>query len=415
MGIARLGFLVAAVTAITSTAHAAIILPSYEGEIKSQIQFKEDVYDHDSTPFDTYLKLDIKDIANGTDLYFYGRLWKDFGYGTDWDLDLYQLYARVPYPHSFLTVGRQFISEGFETYTADAVKFTYYSDSGIRSTFYIGKPRYFEPNTYSGDDLLGGFKFDYKGFYLGFEHLRDDGSVKKSSFVFGTYRPFSYNAAYYSRLEVDVAHGELTDFVGGINYYPGKWRFNFETEFYNPVYTFDNNEVEDSIFAEFSPLGRELRFTESAYYTLSDEWQLFERYTFSDIQTEGKDNGHLLKVGFINDKWFTYGLRTSGAVIYQNSWMGILRGLEFSFNKWLSKKFSVIGTADLARYDKVTYGKQWANAFYLKGIYRATDFSSFEVGLDYRKNEDFDRDVRVMLRYNCLFWGAGIKAKEARK
>ena len=415
MGIARLGFLIVAITTVTSTAYGAITLPSYEGEVKSQIQFRQDVYNHDSTPFDTYLKLDIKDIGNGTDLYFYGKLWKDFGYGTNWDLDLYQLYARIPYPHSFLTVGRQFISEGFETYTADAVKFTYYSDSGIRSTFYIGKPRYFEPNTYSGDDLIGGFKVDYNGFYFGFENVRDDGSVKKSSFVFGTYRPFSYDASYYSRLEVDVAHGELTDFVGGVNYYPGRWRFNFETEFYNPDYTYGNDKEEDPIFSMFSPLGRELRFTESAYYTLSSEWQFYQRYTFSDLQVPGKDNGHMLKVGFINDRWFSQGLRTTGAIIYQNSWMGILRGVEFSFNKWLSKKFSVSGIADVARYDKITYGKQWANAFYLKGTYRPTDFSSFEVGLDYRKNEDFDRDVRIMFRYDCLFWGTGIKAKEAQR
>jgi len=413
VGIVRATCLLTALIAATS-AYGATNLPSYEGEIKSQVEFREDVRDEDSTPFNTYLKLDIKDINNCTDLHFYGKLWKDLGYGTDWNADLYQLYANIPFSHSSITIGRQFISEGFETYTADAVKFTYTSESGIRSTFYIGKPRYFEPGTRSGDDFLSGFKIDYNGFFFGFEHLRNDGEVKKSSFTLGVYKPLSFNSSYYSRIEADAAHGELTDLSFGINYYPGKWRFNFETEFYNPVYTYGDDREEDPIFGLFSH-GRELRFTESAYYTLSDEWQLFESYTFTDIQTSDKDNGHLAKVGFIKDNWLSQGFRARGAIIYQNSWIGILRGIELGFNKWLSSKISVSGTADIARYDKITYGKQWTNAFYLQGTYRITDFSNFELGLDYRKNEDFDRDLRVVLRYNCFFWGAGTKSKEARK
>ena len=189
---------------------AAVNIPSFEGELKTQIEFRQDVYDRDSIPFDNYLKLDVRDLKGNSELHFYGKLWKDLGYGTDWDLDLYQLYVEVPTKDrkSTLYIGRQFISEGFETYIADAVKLDSSLKNGLKYTIYLGKPRFFEPNSPSGDDLLLGFKVDYKGYYLGFENVRDDGKVKKSSFVLGNYKYLSEKLAQYSRLEVDVAHGE---------------------------------------------------------------------------------------------------------------------------------------------------------------------------------------------------------------
>ena len=81
----------------------------------------------------------------------------------------------------------------------------------------------------------------------------------------------------------------------------------------------------------------------------------------------------------------------------------------------MNSKLTLSGTADVAHYDKITYGKQWANALYLKGTYQVTDFSNFELGVENRVNEDFDRDTRVILRYNYLFFGGKDKSKEERK
>lgn len=403
---------------VASQAVAAVSVPGYEGEVKTQVEFRQDVRDEDSIPFDTYLKFDIRNLKGKSSLHFYGRLWKDLGYGTDWDADVYQIYMDVPVSNNTkVKVGRQFISEGFETYVADAVKYEQRFQNGVRYTFYLGKPRFFEPNTHDGDDLLGGFKVDYKGYYLGFEHVRDDGEVKKSSFVIGNYDYLTSELAYYSRLEFDVAHGELTDFNLGVNYFPtDRMRFNLEGEYYDPSYTYGSYRLEDPIFSLFSR-GRQLRTTESAYYDITKNWQLFESYTFSDVQRRKglKDNGNLAKVGFVRDSWFENGLRVEGALIYQNSWVGILRGMEIGFTKWVNSKFTLSGTADVARYDKITYGRQWANAYYLKGTYQITDFSNLELGVEDRKNEDFDRDTRVILRYNCLFFGGKDRIEEESK
>ena len=421
MGIERLAVTVGlGIGLLTAQSLAAVSVPGFEGELKTQIEFREDVYDRDSIPFDNYLKLDVRDLKGNSDLHFYGKLWKDLGYGTDWNLDFYQLYVDVPLKRDRsvnLSVGRQFISEGFETYVADAVKLDAKLKNGLRYTVYLGKPRYFEPNTHSGDDFLLGFKFDYRGYYLGFEHLRDDGKVKKSSFAIGNYTYLSEKLIQYSRLELDTAHGELTDVNLGFNYFPTrKLRLNTELEYHDNSYTYDGGIREDRIFYLFSPEGRELRFTQSAYYDISKRWQLFGNLTLTDVQRTGKDNGYLVKVGAVRDTWFENGLRAYGALLYQNSWLGILRGVEIGFTKYVCSKFTLNGTADIARYDKVTYGRQWATAYYLRGAYQTSEFSNLELGVDYRNNEDFNHDLRLILRYNLLFWGGtGEKKAEDRK
>jgi len=391
---------------------AAVDVPGYEGEVETQIEFREDVQSNDSIPFDTYLKIDIRDLKGDTDLYFYGKLWKDFGYGGNWEADLYQLYVDVPFTKTArLTVGRQFISEGFETFVSDALKFEQKLESGFRYTFYIGKPRFFEPNTPDGDDFLAGFKFDYKGFFFGFQHLRNDGRLVKSSLSFGNFSYVGRLFSYYTRLEVDTAHGELVEANLGLNYFPNrKLRLTANVEYVDPTYTYgDGLYRAEPIFYLFSPQGRELRFTQSVHYDVAEGWELFESYTAVDVQREGRDNGHLLRLGVIRDRWFEEGLRWYGALLYQNSWLGILRGLELGFTKWLCERFTLRGTADIARYDKLIYGKQWANAFYLRGTYQVGDFSNLELGIDWRKNEDFERDTRLILRYNYLFWGGDKK------
>jgi len=403
----------------SGSSYGAITLPGYEGELKTQIEFREDVYDKDSIPFDNYLKLDIRDLKAGSELHFYGKLWKDLGYGTDWDIDLYQLYLDVPLSKersTVLSIGRQFISEGFETYVADAVKLEGKPTKETRYVFYIGKPRSFEPKVRTGDDFLAGFKLEYKGLFLGFEHLRDDGKVKKSAFALGNYTYLTKKVAQYSRIEFDVANGELVSAnVGADYFYSDRLRLSSEIEYYDQSYTFSEDMVQDPIFVNFSPQGRELRFTQSGYYQLNGTWELFGSYTYTDVQRNGKDNGHLLKVGAIRDTWFENGLRAYGAILYQNSWIGIMRGAELGFTKYLCSKFSLSGRVDIARYDKITYGKHWANAYYLKGTYQATEFSNLELGVDYRRNEDFDRDLRLILRYNLLFWGGKEKRAEDEK
>ncbi len=421
MGIERLAIAAGlGIGLLTAQSLAAVTVPGFEGEIKTQIEFRQDVYDRDSIPFDNYFKLDVRDLKGNSELHFYGKLWKDLGYGTDWNLDLYQLYVEVPLKkdrNALLSVGRQFISEGFETYVADAVKLDVNLKNGLTYTVYLGKPRFFEPNTHSGDDLLFGFKVDYKGYYLGFEHLRDNGKVKKSSFVFGNYKYLTEELAQYSRLEVDVAHGELLNASLGFNYFPTKrLRFNTEFEYYDPSYTYDGGIREDRIFSLFSPNGRELRFTQSAYYDITKNWQLFGNVTLTDLQRDGKDNGYLAKVGAVRDTWFENGLRAYGALLYQNSWIGIMRGVELGFTKYVCRKLTLNGTADIARYDKITYGRQWATAYYLRGTYQTSDFSNLELGVDYRNNEDFNHDLRFIFRYNLLFWGGtGEKKAEDRK
>jgi len=393
---------------------AAVKIPGYEGELKTQIEFREDVYDRDTIPFDTYLKLDVRDLKGNSELHFYGKLWKDLGYGTDWDADLYQLYLEVPLKKdrsSLLTIGRQFLSEGFETYVADAVKYTHRLNKEFRYTFYFGKPRSFEPGVRTGDDLLLGGKFEYRNLFFGVEHLRNDGEVQKTSLLLGNYSYLTKKLVQFSRLEYDAANGQFVSANLGINYfYSNRLRLTSEVEYYDGSYTYDGR-VEDPIFANFSPQGRELRFTQSGYYQLNNVWSLFGSYTYTDTQRSGKDGGHLLKVGAVRDTWFTEGLRAFGALLYQNSWIGILRGVELGFTKYLCRKISLTGRVDIARYDKITYGKQWANAYYLKGTYQTTEFSNLEFGIDYRKNEDFDRDLRLILRYNLLFWGGSGKEK----
>ncbi len=421
MGIERLAITVGlGIGLLTAQSLAAVTVPGFEGELKTQLEFREDVYDRDSIPFDNYLKLDVRDLKGDSELHFYGKLWKDLGYGTDWDVDLYQLYVEVPLKKnrsSILSVGRQFISEGFETYVADAVKLDISLKNNLRYTVYLGKPRFFEPNTSSGDDLLLGFKVDFKGYYLSFEHLRDDGKVKKSSFAAGNYRYITENLAQYSRLEIDTAHGKLLDANLGFNYFPSrKLRLNTEIEYYDGSYTYDGGFREDRIFFLFSPRGRELRFTQSAYYDITKHWQIFGNITLTDVQRNGKDNGYLVKAGVVRDTWFENGLRAYGALLYQNSWIGIMRGVELGFTKYVCKKLTINGTADIARYDKITYGKQWATAYYLRGTYQTSEFSNLELGVDYRNNEDFDHDLRFILRYNLLFWGGtGEKRTEDRK
>ena len=395
---------------------AAVKLPGYEGELKTQIEFREDIYDRDSIPFDNYLNLDIRDLKGNSELHFYGKLWKDLGYGTDWDVDLYQLYVDIPLKKdrsSLLSIGRQFLSEGFETYVADAVRYSHRLNKDFRYVFYIGKPRSFEPGVKTGDDFLLGAKFEYKNYFFGFENLRNDGKVQKTALLFGNYSYLTKKLVQYSRIEADVAHGELISANLGFNYFHNsRLRLNTEFEYYDGSYTY-SGRIADPIFANFSPNGRELRLTQSAYYHLNSVWQLFGSYTLTDIQRSGKDNGHLIKVGAIRDTWFTEGLRAFGALLYQNSWIGILRGAEFGFTKYLCKKISLTGRVDIARYDKITYGKQWANAYYLKGTYQTTEFSNLEFGIDLRRNEDFDRDLRLIIRYNLLFWGGSGKEKRA--
>ena len=421
MGIERLAVTVGLGIGLLATQSlAAVKIPGFEGELKTQIEFRQDVYNRDSIPFDTYLKFDLRDLKGNTDLHFYGKLWKDLGYGTDWNLDLYQLYVSVPLKkdRSYnLSIGRQFLSEGFETYVADAVKLDATLKNGVSYTIYVGKPRFFEPNTHSGDDALAGFKIDYKGYYLSFEHIRDDGKVKKSSFAVGNYTYLTEKLAQYSRLEFDIAHGKWVNADLGFYYFPTrKLRFNTEVEYYNGSYTYDDGIREDRIFSLFSPQGRELRFTQSAYYDISKHWQLFGNVTLTDVQRTGKDNGYLLKAGAVRDTWFENGLRAYGALLYQNSWLGVLRGIELGFTKYLCEKLTLSGTADIARYDKITYGKQWATAYYLRGTYQTSEFSNLELGVDYRKNEDFNHDLRLILRYNLLFWGGtGEKKAEDRK
>ncbi len=399
---------------VADPAFSSASIPAFEGELKTQVEFREDIRDRDSTPFDTYLKLDVRDLKGKSELHFYGKLWKDLGRGTDWDADLFQLYVDTPLNREFkLSVGRQFISEGFETYIADAVRLTRSSKKGLRYVFYLGKPRYFEPNTRSGDDLLAGFKLDYKGFFLGFEHVRKNGDVRKSSFLFGDYRYLTRELAQYARLELDVAHGELLSWNLGIDYFPTKkLRLNSDLEFYDGSYTYGDGVRENELFYLFSS-GRELRFTQSVYYDLTKVWQVFGSYTFTDLQRKGKDNGHLIKLGLVRDTWFDNGLRSYGSLLYQNSWFGIMKGFEVGFTKYFCRKLTLTGMLDVAHYDKITYGSQWSNALYLKGTYAVTEFSNFELGIDYRKNEDFDRDARVILRYNYLFWG-GSSYKERR-
>jgi hypothetical protein len=243
---------------LMNISQAAVRVSGFEGELKTQIEFREDVYDRDTIPFDNYLKLDLKDVK-GTDIHFYGKLWKDLGYGTDWDVDLYQLYVVVPInkgKNGIFTVGRQFISEGFETYVADALKVTNNLKNGIRYTFYLGKPRFFEPETPDGDNFLAGFKFDYKGYYLGFEHVRDEGKVKKSAFVLGDYKYLTKKLSQYARLELDTAHGEVVNANIGFNYFPvNRLRLNTELEFYDGSYFYDGNLPENRIFYLFLPKG----------------------------------------------------------------------------------------------------------------------------------------------------------------
>jgi hypothetical protein len=394
---------------------AAIKVPGYEGELKTQIEFRQDIYDRDSIPFDNYLKLDVRDLKGNSELHFYGKLWKDLGYGTDWNVDIYQLYVEVPFDKrkdNVLTVGRQFISEGFETYIADAVR--YQGKTGkVRYVFYVGKPRYFEPNSPSGDDFLGGFRFDYNGLFLGFEHLRHGGHVQKSSVAVGNFKYLTPKISQFSRFEYDVANGKWVSANFGVNLFPSiRTKLTSEFEYYNGSYTYYDNRYENTIFHLFSPQGRELRFTQSAYYQLNRTWQLFGNYSITDLQRNGKDRGHLLKVGLIRDRWFEEGLRAYGALLYQNSWIGILRGFEFGFTKFICPKFTLTGTVDVARYSKITYGKQWATAYYLRGTYQTTDFSNLEFGIDLRQNEDFDRDLRLIVRYNYLFWGGSWRTEK---
>jgi hypothetical protein len=403
-----------------SQGFAEVKPPGYEVELKTQIEFREDVYEDDSFPFDTYLKVDIRDLDSRTDFHFYGKLWKDFGYGTDWDVSAYQIYLDVSLPEvkSRLSVGRQFISEGFETWIADAFKLEGELDDRITYTFYIGKPRTFEANDRNGDDFLGGFKLNYKTYFLALEHLRDDGYVKKSALAFGNFNTIGRATSWYTRTELDFHHGEFIGFTAGLNYALGKKvRANSEFEYYDQSYTYDSLKSADSIFTLFSPQGRELRLTQSLYYDLAEGWQLHGSYSAVDIQRRGKDNSHILKLGVVRDRWFEEGLRSHAYLLYENGWMGILRGVEIGFTKWLSSKVTLTGSADIARYDKVTYGKQWANAFYIKGTYQVDDFSNLELGVDYRRNEDFDSDTRLILRYNYLFWGSlpERKKKEAER
>ncbi len=404
----------AAAFGFPSSSQASIDVPSYEGDLKTQIEFRENLDDHDEIPFDNYLRLDIRDLPHNSTLYFYGRLWKDLGYGDDWDIDLYQLYLEVPIKNRTITIGRQFISEGFETHVADAIKCENRLKNGIRYTFYIGKPRNFEPLSNTGDDLIWGAKLDYRGFFLAYENLRDDGYLAKSSVAAGFLRKINKYIDLYSRAEFDLNSGNFVEGELGATIYPfDKLRAELEVSYYDPTFTFHEDEYLDPIFELFSS-GRQLRFTESIYYEISEDWQLYQSYSYSDFQRKGDDDGHLLKVGFVRDTWLKNGWRIFGSFDYADSWLGDLKGIEAGFNKWVNSKLSFNGVANIARYDKETYGKQWADSFFLSARYTIDEFKFVELGIEDRENEDFDRDTRLMVRFNYLFFGPKVHKEDGR-
>ncbi len=397
-----------------SPSYAAFNLPAYEGDLKTQVEFRENLNDHDEIPFDNYLRLDIRDLPLNSTLHFYGKLWKDLGYGDDWRIDAYQLNLEVKLGSRTITLGRQFISEGFETHVADAVKCENRLKNGLRYTFYFGRPRDFEPISTNGEDLLWGAKLDYKGFFLAYENLRDDGNLKKSSFSAGFFRELNRYLSLYSRGEFDVKSGNFIEGEIGASVKPTKrLRADFEVSYYDPTFTFHDREYLDPIFELFSS-GRQLRFKESVYYDLSDDWQFYQSYSYSDLQRSGNDDGHLFKAGFIRDTWLKNGWRFYGSFNYADSWLGTLRGIEAGFDKWLSAKLSFSGVANVARYDKVTYGKQWADSFFLSAKYSIDEFKTLEIGIEDRENEDFDRDTRLMFRFNYLFFGPRATKEEGR-
>jgi len=393
---------------------AAVKVPSYEGDLKTQIEFRENLDGHDEIPFDNYLRLDIRDLPHNSTLYFYGRLWKDLGYGDDWDIDLYQLYLEVPIGSRKITVGRQFISEGFETHVADAIKCENRLKNGLRYTFYLGKPRDFEPISKSGDDLIWGAKLDYKGFFLAYENFRDDGHLAKSSIAGGFLKKVNRYFDLYSRIEFDTNSGNFIEGELGTVIYPvRKARMELEVSYYDPSFTFHDKEYLDPIFELFSS-GRQLRFTESIYYELSEDWEVYQSYSYSDFQRRGDDDGHLLKVGFVRDTWLKNGWRFYGSFNYADSWLGNLKGIEAGFDRWLNSKLSFSGVADIARYDKKTYGKQWADSFFISAKYSIDEFKSIEFGIEDRENEDFDRDTRLMFRFNYLFFGPKVHKEDVK-
>jgi len=392
------------VAMIPAIAFASVKQPAFEGDLNMQIQVREDIHSKEMIPFDTYLRMDVKDLE-GTDLHFYAKLWKDLGVGTEWNADWYDLSVSFNSANNVLiTLGRQFLMGAVRATTADAIRVSA-KFGDFKGTVYFGKPRVFEELARTGDDAIAGFKIEAGNYFFGFEHFREDGKVRDSSFVAGLNKKVFNGALGYGRLELDTAHGELSEALAGIQLVEKKYGAWVETSFEDKSYTYKGRE-RDPIFSAFTS-GRVLRLSQGFNYDIGNNWKILESASVSDLQRDNNDNAYNVSLGVVKDEWTDKGWKFNLSFFYSDSWLGTLRGITAGFDLALIKNLFLNGRFDVARYRKVTYGSQWANNFYVSGKYWFGKFSNFELGLDYVENEDFDHEFRFLLRLNYIFWGEG--------
>lgn len=379
-------------------------------------QFRKNQNSQWELPADAFLggsfRQDSGFFAAETDM----RFFRDLNQTSD-DYDLYQAVLHVqPEAPLQLDFGRQFVSQGFAAAVMDGSKLTVGSSWPLELTVYSGELRSVETGDFNllDDSLLTGAtlrltQLPQTSVTLNSSWRRDkigETNWRQNDQVFVGLAASSHlnivtHPDLYGVFEYDASGQVIDNGSAGVDLSPGKRvALNAEFNYYNT----DRQTHRNTIAALFSR-GRTLTGRLASTWTVIPKYLNFvQTYAFQQVTVlpGQREQAHILDAS-LELSFDTLGLSLNPGYYFTRSFGGQLHGAHVSVLEQFTDRWSTQASVDFSKYTKVTNDNDNALSLALGTGYEVVDDLNLSAGFEYNRNNEFDRDVRGLLKLSYFF------------
>lgn len=378
-------------------------------------QVRKNINNKTELPLNTYLGFS----ANAPEAYVATevnlRFFRDMKLKIN-DFDLYQTVLHVRPVDAFeLSVGRQFISQGFATEVIDGFKAMLMPDSYVDVAIYSGVPRNAEIGDFRKNDGLttgasvtmknvpgtqGGIHADWRRY-----RIRDNMGRFNNSLFVGADLSHDFGGKVkpkpYGLIEYNVT-GRVTETgTVGLDIYPHpRFGLNIEGDYYNV----DRNSAKRTILGLLTK-GRTMSAGGAATVTIIPDWLDFvANGSYQRITTHSglKRNGYLMGASF-QLSIDSIGMYLEPGYFFARSFGGTLHEGTFSLHEQFFKDLYASVDVDMATYKKITNNNDKAFGVTFWSGYQVVKGLWLSGGGEFNRNNEFNKEFRASFKVSYNF------------
>lgn len=394
--------------------------PAVAGELRLDAaewsQYRKNAKLQRELPTNTYLGGGVTDLGKWhvgaqTDMRFFRDLKRSIG-----DYDLYQgLVHAQPSESVQFDLGRQFVSQGFSAEILDGVRTTVTPFSAMAVTAYAGVPRSVDRGDFNKNDgFLSGLSIAVRNIPktnlqlhtawrkndLSQKNWRENDTLRVGADLSHQFGGFA-KPMVYGLIEYDAAGKLVETGTVGVDVYPSRRvAINLEGNYFN----INRSTTRPTIMSLFTQ-GPLWTARASSTIALIPGWvDLVERYAYQrvELQTGVHRSGHLVDIG----PSFTVesiGLAVEPGYYYEKSFGGRVHGVRLAAHEEFTPRLTADAGIDYATYRKVTNDNDNAFSSMVWAGYEIVKGWKVSAGVEYNKNNAFNRDVRGSLHIDYRY------------